>query len=930
MIAKLNGIIIIIMFMGFITKVKAKVKTMAKKLASKVAKKTRKLSVYSNLSKRSSSKKNISTSRDSQYLASLPKFSYKRLLFHLNPRRFCAFWFSKQGAIKALKILGIFAIIMCLFVGGLFAYFRKDLDAIRPSELAKSVQSNVNTYVDRNGLLLWEDKGVGDYKQVVESKDISTYLKQATVSIEDKDFYKHSGVSLTGLARAAINNFLGGSTQGGSTLTQQLIKQVFFSSESQKRGLNGIPRKVKEMILAIEVERMYNKDQILTLYLNESPYGGRRNGVESGAQTYFNKSAKDLTIAEAALLASIPQNPSVYNPYNVEGHEGLIARQQRTIDNMVTMKYITKAQAKEAKAYPILDHINPESDQYSDIKAPHFVQMVRSQLEDELGEKVLGDGVLKITTTLDLRIQSKLEEAMNDEFSSSDPYVYGFTDGAATVEDVKSGQILALLGSRDFNYPGFGQDNAATSFIQPGSNIKPFVYTKLFEKKPSGQLNFGSGSILKDENIDSLYGAQLENDDHAFLGDITIRQSLATSRNIPAVKAMYISGVADTISTIQKMGAKSYCTNGNDTTVGLAAAIGGCGVKQIDLVNAYATLARQGVYKPQSTVLEVKNNNTKKVLKKWVDPVGTQVIDKQSAYVTSDILADASARGSFTNASEHGFTIPGIKTGTKTGTSDTGGHAKDLWMSSFSPVIAMTGWLGNPDTTVLKMGNSHLIGKMIEKVMLYAHNEIYAPQGLWTTNEWFSQPTGVQRVGNEVYPSWWDKTTSQTKMNMDFDKLSKYKATTYTPALAKATLEVTKTIDPITKKEVYIAPDGYDASKDDNKHLATDVKPTISVIVDDNSPVVSATNKNEYTVTITPVVPAGTTYPISSIDISVDNAVVTTLTSAAPYIYTYTVSPTDISAKTVSIAATVTDAGLYFASTDASTGASVTFPAYKS
>lgn len=909
------------MFMG--------IKSVAKKIANKIVKKTRKLSVYSNLSNRKkASNKDALSAKDAQYLASLPKHSYKRMLWHLSPKRFFAFWFSKKGAIRALKILGVSAIIMCLFVGGLFAYFRKDLDAIRPSELAKNVQSTVNTYLDRNGVILWEDKGAGNYKLVVESADISTYLKQATVAIEDKDFYKHSGISISGLVRATLNNLMGGSTQGGSTLTQQLIKQVFFSSDSTKRGLNGIPRKIKEIILAIEVERMYNKDQILTLYLDESPYGGRRNGVESGAQTYFGKSAKDLTIAEAALLAAIPQNPSVYNPYNVEGHEGLISRQHTVIDNMLAMKYITKAQAAEAKAYPIIDHINPESDQYTDIKAPHFVQMVRTQLEDELGSSVLGSGGLKITTTLDYRIQSVLEQAMAEEFASSDPDTYGFTDGAATVEDVKTGQIIALMGSRDFNYPGFGQDNAALSFIQPGSNIKPFVYTELFEKKATGQLQFGSGSILRDENIDTIYGADVDNDDFQFLGDITIRQSLATSRNIPAIKAMKVSGVSTTIDTIHAMGGTSYCTNGNDTTVGLAAAIGGCGIKQVDLVNAYATLARQGVYKPQSTVLEVKNSNTNKVLKKWIDTAGTQVVDKQSAYVTSDILTDSNARGSFTNAGEHGFTIAGIKTGTKTGTSDTGGHAKDLWMSSFSPVVAMTGWLGNPDTSVLRAGNSHIIGKMIEKVMLYAHNEIYAPQGLWTTDEWFSQPTGIQRINSEVYPSWWDKSSAQTTVQMDFDKLSKYKATTYTPTAAKITMDVTKTIDPITKKEVYIAPNGYDASKDDNKHLATDILPTISISIESTDPKVSLLDKNTYTVTITPTINTNTTYSITAVEILVDGVSVSSSTTATPFVYTHTVAATDL-AKTLLITATVTDAGLYSATTSTDASISVSFPAYK-
>ena len=226
------------------------------------------------------------------------------------------------------------------------------------------VQSTVTTYLDRNGQFLWEDKGDGDYKLVVKSDELSQNLKNATVAIEDRDFFSHSGVSVSGTVRAAVNNFSGGSTQGGSTLTQQLVKQVFFSDEASDRGFGGIPRKIKELILAIEIERMYDKDQILTLYLNEWPYGGRRNGAESGAQSYFGKSAKDLSPAEAALLAAIPNNPTVYDPYTVANHGLLIERQHRVLKAMQEMNYITNEQYDEAVAYPVLENLRPQESQF--------------------------------------------------------------------------------------------------------------------------------------------------------------------------------------------------------------------------------------------------------------------------------------------------------------------------------------------------------------------------------------------------------------------------------------------------------------------------------------------------------------------------------------------------------------------------------------
>ena len=251
--------------------------------------------MYSNLTRGRKTKKDAAARKKAEYLASLPKHPVKRLLYRLHPKRVAGYWFSKKGGFMALKILVACVLLGILSVGALFAYYRKDLDTIRPGELAKRVQTTVTKYLDRNGNLLWEDKGDGDYKLVVKGEDINKYMKEATVAIEDKDFYTHGGISVTGIFRSIVNNANGGSTQGGSTLTQQLVKQVFFADEAQKRGLNGVPRKIKEMILAIEVERMYDKDQILNLYLNESPYGGRRNGVVSGAQTYFGKSSKDLT-----------------------------------------------------------------------------------------------------------------------------------------------------------------------------------------------------------------------------------------------------------------------------------------------------------------------------------------------------------------------------------------------------------------------------------------------------------------------------------------------------------------------------------------------------------------------------------------------------------------------------------------------------------
>lgn len=866
--------------------------------------KSRGMNVYSNLAKRRRTKKDEAARKKAEYLASLPKHPVKRLLYRLHPKRVAGYWFSKKGGLMALKVAGVAILLLVLGFGALFAYYRKDLDAIRPGELAKRVQTTVSRYTDRNDVLLWEDKGDGDYKLVVDGNEINQYMKQATIAIEDKDFYNHGGVSPTGLFRAFLSNSQGNSTQGGSTLTQQLVKQVFFADEAQKRGIDGIPRKIKEIILSIEIERMYNKDQILDLYLNESPYGGRRNGVESGAQTYFGKHAKDLTLAEATLLAAIPNQPGLYDPYNIAGHEALVERQHKVLDSMVEQGYVTAEQASEAKAYPILDNIKPASDQYKDIKAPHFVQMVRSELEKELGKATVGRGGLTIKTTLDIRVQEQTEKAIADMFDGRTDENNGFSNAAATVEDNSTGQIIAMMGSRKFDYPGYGQDNAATAFIQPGSSIKPLVYAELFTQKPNGQANYGSGSVLSDNKTTFEGGYTPKNADGGYKGNINIRQSLATSRNIPAIKAMAVSGVQPTWQLIRDAGDIEYCTQGADAQAGLSSAIGGCGTRQVDHVNAFATLARQGVYKPHADILEVKNSQGE-TLKKWKDE-SKQVMDPQAAYIVSDILNDANARKGLTS-STIGFSYgsTGIRTSTKTGTSDIGGDkSKDLWMMTYSPAVSMGVWLGNPDTTPLKpQANSLVPGPIIDKVMRYVHTEVYAKEGKWKPNDWFTQPNGIQKINNELYPSWYDKNQNKPNAKLTFDKVSKKKATSCTPDSAKIEVDVNKTTDPISKSDTYIAPDGYDATKDDDVHKCDDAKPSVGTI--------SATNVGGDTYKISVSVVGGT-HPLQQIEIRVGSTVVSTqqISSSGTYTAEYTFTST----STQTISAKVTDNALYEAS----------------
>ena len=371
-----------------IAKIAVRKSTARKKSSSKSG-----MSLYSNLAYKKRVKDDERSRKKAEELAKLPKNPILRFFARLRPDRVFKAIFSKSGLLFILKFIVACILIGIIAVGGLFLYYKKDLAEIDPVELANRVQDTVNTYLDRNGELLWEDKGSGDYRLVVDGEEISTYMRQATVAIEDKNFYNHIGVDFSAIVRAAYVTLIKhGAVQGGSTLTQQLIKQVYFSDEASNRTMSGLPRKIKEMILAIEVEKMYDKEQIITLYLNQSPYGGRRNGVESAARTYFGKSAKDLDLAESALLAAIPNNPAVLNPYNTAGNEALISRQHKVLNSMAEMNYITEEQAKEAMEIDIMDRILPESDQYEGMKAPWFVLEVKAQLEAKFGIKTMREG----------------------------------------------------------------------------------------------------------------------------------------------------------------------------------------------------------------------------------------------------------------------------------------------------------------------------------------------------------------------------------------------------------------------------------------------------------------------------------------------------------------------------------------------------------
>ena len=814
----------------------SKIKTGAGGLKKAIFKKGGKdMNVYSSLSYRHKAKKEAKARKDAEELSRLPKNPVKRFFAKLHPKRVAKFVFSKRGLFFFLKTIAAVILLGIITIGGLFLYYKKDLESIHLDEM--KVSESVNTYLDRNGNVLWEDKGDGDYRLVVDGENISRYMREATVAIEDRNFYNHKGIDFVGITRAAWSILTGQGVQGGSTLTQQLIKQVYFSDEAASANRGGLARKVKEMILAIEVEKMYSKEQIITFYLNESPYGGRRNGVESAAQAYFGKSAKDLTLAEASLLAAIPNNPAVLNPYNTYGNEALIARQRKTLDVMCEMGYITEQERDEAKAVNILDTIRPETGQYENIKAPHFVLEVKKQLEEKYGMKTMRAGGFTIKTTLDIRAQGMAEAAVAE--GAKYTYMNKSDNLALSSVDVETGQVIAMVGSIDWNRDVYGELNAATSDLEPGSTIKPILdYGPLFMQR-DGQ-NYGPGSILKDENIDKLYcggysgSCMLRNASNKFNGNITIRKSLGNSLNSPAVKALYINGIENSLEIAHKLGDVSYCANSEN--YGLAIGIGsGCTVKPIEHANAFASISRGGVYKPLAYVLEMKNSSGD-IIEKWEDTEGERVYDAQVAYMLESILSDASARtitfGS--QATSFGFNVNGVVTGSKTGTTTTSNAnvTKDSWMASFSTAIATTVWNGNHDGSGLSSSSNYVVRKVVSAYMEPVHKELYASEGKWKSGDTWDKPSGIQNLTvngqKDIWPSWYNsKTSGVTKETLVFNSVNKKKATACTPESLKESIEVSVMTDPVSESKIYSGlPDGYDEKADDD---CAYVIPTVAI-----------------------------------------------------------------------------------------------------
>lgn len=589
--------------------------------------------------------------------------------------------FPKTSRLKlALISLSIIIIINSLLISKLVTSLPS------PYTLTTTQRPQTTEIYDQRGKLLYQIYKDRNRKQV-KLENISPFAIQATIAIEDKHFYFHPGVDPAGLLRAFQTNFpyyfqgkppVNG-LQGGSTITQQLIKNTLLSPEKT------LTRKVKEIFLALWAERIYSKKEILQMYLNESPYGGPAWGIETASQMYFGKSAKDVTLAESAYLAGLPAAPTKYSHYGIHPEQGK-KRQEEVLRRMLEDKYISKNEAEEALFQPLT--FQPP---ISSIKAPHFVMYVRSLLAEKYGERVVSQGGLKVITTLDLDLQEMAEEVVFSEVEKLK--TLRVQNGAAMITDAQNGQILAMVGSKDYFDPKGGNFNVTLALRQPGSAIKVITYTAAFK------LGYSPGTILLDipttfpPPAGGSWGKPYSpvNYDGRFHGPVTIRTALGSSYNIPAVKMLNIIGLPAMLSTAKDLGIN---TLNNPQSYGLSLTLGGGAVKMLEMMGVYGTLASGGVYLPPQAILQIKDADGN-VLEDNQKTRKKRVLTEEVAYLLNHILADNNGRTPAFGVNSL-LKIEGKTVAVKTGTSD---DKRDNWTFGYTPELVVGTWVGNNDNS---------------------------------------------------------------------------------------------------------------------------------------------------------------------------------------------------------------------------------------
>lgn len=531
------------------------------------------------------------------------------------------------------------------------------------------------TIVDRNGIVLYNGYGAQANK-VIQLGDIPQNLKNATLAAEDPSFYDHPGFSWQATARAAwVDVTHGGTVEGGSTLTQQLVKNAILTSQKT------FERKFQELVLAMELENRYSKDEILGMYLNEVYYGQGSSGVEAAAQSYFRKPAHDLTLSESAFIAGLPLGPSRFDP-NLD-LESAVGRRNFVLDRMANLDMITSDQSKSAKAEPL----NAQSRDIT-IKAPHFVFYVLNQLREEYGDDAVEQGGITVKTTLDYAKQERAQAIVAAQIEHLAGH--NATNGGLISLDTSTGDIIAMVGSRDYSAPGFGAVNVMLANLQPGSSFKPIAYVTAFTKGWNGSSQVDDKPI-REPNGDGTY-YQPKNYDLKFRGQVTLRRALANSLNIPAVQVLKFAGIPQTLDMAHKLGITSL----NDPSrYGLSLVLGGGEVRPIDMATVYGTFANQGMNVKPRAILKVSDRFEIDITKDN-QPKPVRALEAKYAAMITSILSDNPAR-----TEEFGANSPlklSRPAAAKTGTTN---DFRDNWTVGYTPSLVTAVWVGNNDHSAM-------------------------------------------------------------------------------------------------------------------------------------------------------------------------------------------------------------------------------------
>jgi 1A family penicillin-binding protein len=591
---------------------------------------------------------------------------------------------KRKGIVKKILIFLFFILVISgIAIFLIYAWLSSDLPS--PNKLLEREISQSTKIYDRTGENLLYEIFTEERRTLVDIRDIPRWLIWATLTAEDRDFYKHPGFNIRGIARALIVDILHrGKVQGGSSITQQFIKNALLNPEK------SYIRKIKELILAYQIERKFSKNEILQMYFNEIPYGSNAYGAEAASQIYFGKSVKELTLDECALLAALPKAPTYYSPFG-PNKEKLVARQHYLLDQMAELGFISKEEAEAAKKIETLKKIKPKKER---LIAPHFVMYVKQQLAETYGHRLVEQGGLRVITTLDLEKQKIAEEAIKKQEANLKNF--GANNAALVALDVKTGEILAMVGSKDyFDESIDGYVNVALSPRQPGSSFKPIVYAKAFEKGYTPETilfdvvtNFGPDGTGKDY-IPKDY-------DEKERGPITMKKALAGSLNIPAVKTLYLVDVENVLDLAEKMG---YSTFTDRSRFGLAIVLGGAEVKLLEHVSAFSIFAREGIKIPTVSILKVEDASGR-ILEEKSQPTEERVLEPQVARQINDILSDNSARA-FIFGERNYLTLPDRPAAAKTGTTQ---NWRDAWTVGYTPSLVAGVWVGNTRNEEMKKG----------------------------------------------------------------------------------------------------------------------------------------------------------------------------------------------------------------------------------